>query len=118
MAAGQHASEVDNAIKQLLANPGVTQYVIANTDGIPIKHHNMDWKKAVQYCALVSDLVNKSHTAVGLLMEASENKVEYLRLHTAKNKEIIIAPEKDYTLIAVQEPQPKGTQASSEKKEE
>ena len=64
----------------------------------------MDWKTAVQYCALVNDLVQKSKAAVEALLDPSENTVEYIRLHTGKNKEIIIAPAREYTLIAVQEP--------------
>ena len=103
MAANQ-TNEVDNAMKKLLTNPGVTQYLICNADGIAIKYHNMDWKTAVQYCALVNDLVQKSKTAVESLLDPSENTVEYIRLHTGKNKEIIIAPAREYTLIAVQEP--------------
>ena len=55
-------------------------------------------------CALVNDLVQKSKAAVEALLDPSENTVEYIRLHTGKNKEIIIAPAREYTLIAVQEP--------------
>jgi predicted regulator of Ras-like GTPase activity (Roadblock/LC7/MglB family) len=102
--AANATNEVDNAMKKLLTNPGVTQYLICNADGIAIKYHNMDWKTAVQYCALVNDLVQKSKAAVEALLDPSENTVEYIRLHTAKNKEIIIAPAREYTLIAVQEP--------------
>ena len=87
MAANQ-TNEVDNAMKKLLTNPGVTQYLICNADGIAIKYHNMDWKTAVQYCALVNDLVQKSKSAVESLLDPSENTVEYIRLHTGKNKEI------------------------------
>ena len=102
--AANATNEVDNAMKKLLTNPGVTQYLICNADGIAIKYHNMDWKTAVQYCALVNDLVQKSKAAVEALLDPSENTVEYIRLHTGKNKEIIIAPAREYTLIAVQEP--------------
>ena len=102
--AANATNEVDNAMKKLLTNPGVTSYLICNADGIAIKYHNMEWKKAVQYCALVNDLVQKSKAAVEALLDPSENTVEYIRLHTGKNKEIIIAPAREYTLIAVQEP--------------
>ena len=42
--AANATNEVDNAMKKLLTNPGVTQYLICNADGIAIKYHNMDPK--------------------------------------------------------------------------
>ena len=100
--AGKQTNEVEVVMKKLLENDGVTQYLICNSEGIAIKAHNMDQKKAVQYCALVNGLVQKSQAALSTLLEPSENTAEYLRLRT-KKREIIIAPGKDYTVVVVQE---------------
>ena len=100
--AGKQTNEVEVVMKKLLENDGVKQYLICNSEGIAIKAHNMDQKKAVQYCALVNGLVQKSQAALSTLLDPSENTAEYLRLRT-KQREIIIAPGKDYTLVVVQE---------------
>ena len=100
--AGKQTNEVEVVMKKLLENDGVKQYLICNSDGIAIKAHNMDQNKAVQYCALVNGLVQKSQAALSTLLDPSENTAEYLRLRT-KKREIIIAPGKDYTLVVVQE---------------
>ena len=89
-------------MKKLLDNDGVTEYLICNSEGIAIKAHNMDHKKAVQYCALVNGLVQKSQAALSTLLDPSESTAEYLRLRTNK-REIIIAPGKDYTVVVVQQ---------------
>ena len=118
MAAGAQSNEVDNAMRKLLTNPGVTQYLIFNSEGIPIKTWNMSAATAVHYCALVSNLVAKCNRAVPDLLEPAESTIDYLRLHTEKNKEIIVAPHKDFTLVAVQEPVSDASKdAAGEKKE-
>lgn len=103
MAAGNNAKEVDTVLKKLMSNPGVSKCLILNADGIAIKAVGMESKTAVQYCALVNDLVQKSQAAMAMLMDPSESAVEYLRLHTANKKELIISPGKDYTVVAVQD---------------
>ena len=90
MAAGAQTNEVDNALRKLLSNPGVTQYVIFNSEAIPIKMWNMKPTTAVHYCALVSGLIAKCNRAVPNLLEPAESTIEYLRLHTEKNKEIMM----------------------------
>ena len=87
--------------------------------GIPIKTWNMSAATAVHYCALVSNLVAKCNRAVPDLLEPAESTIDYLRLHTEKNKEIIVAPHKDFTLVAVQEPVSDASKdAAGEKKED
>ena len=101
--AKNQTNEVEAVMKKLLDNKGVSEYLICNSDGIAIKS-TMDQKKAVQYCALVNGLVQKSQAALSTLLDPSESTAEYLRLRTNK-REIIIAPGKDYTVVVVQESQ-------------
>ena len=101
--AKNQTNEVEAVMKKLMENKGVSEYLICNSDGISIKS-TMDHKKAVQYCALVNGLVQKSQAALSTLLDPSESTAEYLRLRTNK-REIIIAPGKDYTVVVVQESQ-------------
>ena len=117
MAAGNNTKEVDNVLKKLMGNPGVTKCLILNADGIAIKAVGMESKTAVQYCALVNDLVQKSQAAMAMLMDPSESAVEYLRLHTSNKKELIISPGKDYTVVAVQDGSMKGGAGAAEDSE-
>lgn len=40
--------------------PGALGYVLINYDGIPVKAYPEDFPQAVQYSALISDLVMKT----------------------------------------------------------
>ena len=113
--AKNQTNEVEAVMKKLLDNKGVSEYLICNSDGIAIKS-TMDQIKAVQYCALVNGLVQKSQAALSTLLDPSESTAEYLRLRTNK-REIIIAPGKDYTVVVVQESQ-KDPSAVEGKKED
>jgi hypothetical protein len=43
-----------------MAQPGAMGYVLINYDGIPVKAFPEDFPQAVQYAALISDLVMKT----------------------------------------------------------
>ena len=39
-------AEIEEALKSLLSKEGVTGYVVINGEGIPVKHHDIDYTKA------------------------------------------------------------------------
>jgi predicted regulator of Ras-like GTPase activity (Roadblock/LC7/MglB family) len=63
-----------------MAQPGAIGYVLINFDGIPVKHFP-DNLPAVQYSALVSDLVMKTKSTLKQLNQA-DSEFGYLRMRT------------------------------------
>ena len=60
--------------------PGAIGYVLINYDGIPVKHTPED-VPAVQYSALISDLVMKTKSTLKQL-NGNESDFVYLRMRT------------------------------------
>merc|ERR1711862_435741 len=94
-------SEIEDTLKKLAAAPGVTGSVISNADGIPIKATNLDNAQAVHYSSQIHALVNKARASIQD-MDPS-NDVTFIRIRTKKD-EWMIAPEKDYTMTVIQDP--------------
>ena len=53
-------AEVQAALDALMAQEGAVGYVLVNFDGIPVMKHPKENLDAVQYAALISDLVMKT----------------------------------------------------------
>ncbi|PAA62027.1 hypothetical protein BOX15_Mlig002276g1, partial [Macrostomum lignano] len=87
--------------KRILAHKGVVGVIIVNFDGIPIRSSFADSSLTVQYCALIQQLAHKSRSAIRDL--DAGNDLTFLRIRSKKN-EIMVAPDKDYLLVVVQEP--------------
>lgn len=66
--------------------------------------HRLDHAEAVQYAGLLTLLATKSRAAVREL--DSQNDVTFLRLRSKKH-EILVAPDKEYILMVIQQPQVK-----------
>ncbi|KFM75561.1 Dynein light chain roadblock-type 2, partial [Stegodyphus mimosarum] len=94
------ASEVDETIKRIQSHKGVLGIIILNADGIPIKS-TMDNNTTIEYAGLITHLVDKSRRTVKEL--DNTNELTFLRVRSKKN-EILIAPDKEYLLIVVQNP--------------
>ena len=84
--------------------PGTIGYVLINYDGIPVKQHPED-VPAVQYSALVSDLVMKTKSTLKQL-NGNESDFVYLRMRTKQNTELIvtdyISGTNEYILVTIQ----------------
>lgn len=93
--------EVEETIKRIQSHKGVKGVIIMTSDGIPIQS-NMSNEETENYCALVSQLALKASTMVRTLDDTDE--LGFLRIRS-KKYEIMIAPDKDYCLIVVQNPQ-------------
>uniref|UniRef100_A0A8C3G969 Dynein light chain roadblock n=1 Tax=Cyclopterus lumpus TaxID=8103 RepID=A0A8C3G969_CYCLU len=79
---------------------GVQGIIIVNSEGIPIKT-TLDNASTVQYAGLIHQLVMKARSTVRDI--DPQNDLTFLRIRSKKN-EIMIAPDKDYFLIVIQNP--------------
>ncbi|XP_064399021.1 dynein light chain roadblock-type 2-like [Halichondria panicea] len=93
-------SEVEETLKRLQSLKGVVGVIIVNQEGIPIRT-TMDNATTVQYAGHIQQLNAKARTTVRDLDPT--NDLTFLRVRTSKH-EIMIAPDKDYLLIVVQDP--------------
>ena len=95
------SSEVEETLKRINSHKGVKGVLIMNNDGIPIRS-NLSAEDTESYAALVSQLAIKAHHVVRTLDEGDE--LAFLRVRSKKH-EIMIAPDKEYILVVIQNPQ-------------
>ncbi|XP_036415815.1 dynein light chain roadblock-type 1 [Colossoma macropomum] len=93
-------AEVEETLKRIQSQKGVQGIIIANAEGIPIKT-TLDNSSTVQYAGLIHQLMMKARSTVREL--DPQNDLTFLRVRSKKN-EIMIAPDKDYFLIVIQNP--------------
>ena len=78
--------------------PGAIGYVLINFDGIPVMHKFNSAVKdearendmAVQYSALISDLVMKTKSTLNQLTNKTDSEFVYLRMRTKQDTELIV----------------------------
>eukprot|EP00762_Andalucia_godoyi_P006909 ANDGO_08272.mRNA.1 hypothetical protein GUITHDRAFT_93470 len=97
------AAVVDELVNRMSGTPGVEGIVILNADGIPVKSTLPDRQQDLAYAALICDLVAKGRQAVRMLDALGDDTVQTIRLRS-EQYEIVIAPEKDVTMIIIQKP--------------
>ncbi|KAL7406936.1 hypothetical protein ABVT39_000486 [Epinephelus coioides] len=93
-------AEVEETLKRIQSQNGVQGIIIANAEGIPIKT-TLDNASTVQYAGLIHQLMMKARSTVRDI--DPQNDLTFLRVRSKKN-EIMIAPDKDYFLIVIQNP--------------
>lgn len=93
-------SEVEETLKRIQSQKGVQGIIVVNSEGIPIKT-TLDNASTVQYAGLIHHLVMKARSTVRDIDPL--NDLTFLRVRSKKN-EIMIAPDKDYFLIVIQNP--------------
>lgn len=94
------SSEVEETLKRIQSHKGVKGVLIMNSEGIPIKS-NLSSEDTENYAALVSQLAFKASGVVRTLDDSDE--LAFLRIRSKKH-EIMIAPDKDYVLVVIQNP--------------
>ena len=96
-------SNIEELIKSITNHSGVKGFIIVNHEGIPIRHSfdDSDRALAIQYSASMQFLAMKAKNAIK--QHDQTNDLVFLRLRSHKH-EILVAPEKDYILIVIQEP--------------
>ncbi|KAM4612549.1 dynein light chain roadblock-type 1 [Polymixia lowei] len=93
-------AEVEETLKRIQTQKGVQGIIVVNSEGIPIKS-TLDNSSTVQYAGLIHQLVMKARSTVRDI--DPQNDLTFLRIRSKKN-EIMIAPDKDYFLIVIQNP--------------
>ncbi|KAM7006214.1 dynein light chain roadblock-type 1 [Tautogolabrus adspersus] len=96
----KHMAEVEETLKRIQGQKGVQGIIIVNSEGIPIKT-TLDNASTVQYAGLLHQLVMKARSTVRDI--DPQNDLTFMRVRSKKN-EIMIAPDKDYFLIVIQNP--------------
>uniref|UniRef100_A0A3Q3KHW8 Dynein light chain roadblock n=1 Tax=Monopterus albus TaxID=43700 RepID=A0A3Q3KHW8_MONAL len=94
------SAEVEETLKRIQGQKGVQGIIIVNSEGIPIKT-TLDNSSTVQYAGLIHQLVMKARSTIRDM--DPQNDLTFLRVRSKKN-EIMIAPDKDYFLIVIQNP--------------
>ncbi|KAF6087896.1 dynein light chain roadblock-type 1 [Phyllostomus discolor] len=93
-------AEVEETLKRLQSQKGVQGIIVVNTEGIPIKS-TMDNPTTTQYANLMHNFILKARSTVREI--DPQNDLTFLRIRSKKN-EIMVAPDKDYFLIVIQNP--------------
>ncbi|KAM4030391.1 dynein light chain roadblock-type 1 isoform 1-T1 [Anomaloglossus baeobatrachus] len=96
----QVQADVEETLKRIQSQKGVQGIIIVNSEGIPIKS-TMDNATTAQYAGLMHQLVMKARSSVRDI--DPQNDLTFLRVRSKKN-EIMIAPDKDYILVVIQQP--------------
>ncbi|CAG8464846.1 27168_t:CDS:2 [Gigaspora margarita] len=98
-------TEVEDTIKRLSANKYVQAVLIVNKEGQTIKS-TLDESLSKKYSDLITKLVDQTIHVIRE-MDDEENKtndLSFLRVRTKKH-EILVAPDTDYLLIVIQDPE-------------
>lgn len=93
-------SDVEETIKRISSHKGVIGIIVVNQEGIPIRT-TLDNATTVQYAGLIHQLTAKARSTVRDI--DPQNDLTFLRIRSKKH-EIMIAPDKEYMLIVVQNP--------------
>lgn len=93
-------SEVEETLKRIQSHKGVTGVIVTNSEGVPIKT-SLDNTTTTQYAGLMTQLVERARNTVRDIDPT--NDLTFLRIRSKKN-EIMIAPDKEYLLIVIQNP--------------
>ncbi|XP_054433273.1 dynein light chain roadblock-type 1-like [Pteronotus mesoamericanus] len=93
-------AEVEETLKRLQSQKGVQGIIVVNTEGIPVKS-TMDNPTTTRYTSLMHNCVLKARSTVREI--DPQNDLPFLRICSKKN-EIMVAPDKDYFLIVIQNP--------------
>merc|ERR1712227_370579 len=91
---------VDETMKRLQSHKGVTGLIVIDKEGIPIRS-TLDNSTTVQYAGLITQLANKARSVIRDI--DPQNDLTFVRVRS-KKYEIIIAPEKEFLLIVIQNP--------------
>ncbi|XP_036265966.1 dynein light chain roadblock-type 1 [Pipistrellus kuhlii] len=93
-------AEAEETLKRLQSQKGVQGIMVVNTEGIPIKS-TLDNPTTTQYANLMHNFILKARSA---MRETDPQKdLTLLRIRSEKN-EIMVAPDRDYFLIVIQNP--------------
>ncbi|ETW18374.1 hypothetical protein PFAG_02880 [Plasmodium falciparum Santa Lucia] len=93
-------SEAEEILNRIKNHKGVIGILVVNSEGLIIKS-TFDQQQSDLHASLLTQLSKKARDVIREL--DPQNDINFLRLRSKKH-EIMIAPDKDYTLIVVQDP--------------
>lgn len=93
-------NEADETFKKLIASPGVQGVLLINSEGIPIRT-TFNNTLTTLYVSLIHGLTSKAKNCIKEMDH--QNELTFLRLRSNKD-EILIAPDREFTMIVVQKP--------------
>uniref|UniRef100_A0A8C7BP93 Dynein light chain roadblock n=1 Tax=Neovison vison TaxID=452646 RepID=A0A8C7BP93_NEOVI len=91
---------VEETLKRIQSHKGVIGTMVVNAEGIPIRT-TLDNSTTVQYAGLLHQLTMKARSTVRDI--DPQNDLTFLRIRSKKH-EIMVAPDKEYLLIVIQNP--------------
>lgn len=94
------SATVENTLNRISTHRGVKGVMIVNAKGIAIKS-TMNQEQTIEYGSLISQFSTNAQNTIHMLHP--EEQVTFIRIRS-KLHEIMIAPEKDYSLIVLQNP--------------
>ena len=93
-------SEVEEAFIRIKTHKGVKGIIISNYNGVAVKS-SLNPTETHRYGSLIANLTQTARSTVREL--DSQNDLMFLRVRTRKY-EIMIAPDREYMLIVIQNP--------------
>ena len=93
-------TEVEETLKRIQSHKGVTGVIVVNSEGIPIRT-TLDNSTMVSYAGLMHQLCAKAWSCIRDI--DPQNDLTFCRIRTRKY-EIMLAPDKEYILIVIQQP--------------
>jgi len=93
-------SEIEETIKRIQSHKGVIGVVVVNSSGVSIRS-TLDREQTIKYSGLLTQLIGKARSVIRELDVT--NDLTFLRIRSKKH-EIMVAPDKDYILIVIQDP--------------
>lgn len=91
---------MEETINRINTHKGVKGIIVVNSRGIAIRS-TMSQNDTIEYGSLITQFTDKAQKAIKALHP--EEDVQFIRIRSKKH-EIMIAPEKDYSLIVLQNP--------------
>lgn len=93
--------------------PNVEGYIVFNADGIVVRYHGkvMTYQMAVHYAALLTDYWDHIKKIFGKTLNpifnktkenTNEHEVEYIRMRTKNETELILTSHSDFFLVCIQ----------------
>ncbi|KAL0237938.1 hypothetical protein GEMRC1_012412 [Eukaryota sp. GEM-RC1] len=91
---------VEATLARIANHPGVIGYFVLNEDGAAIKYHGLDQTQISSYAHIVHQFTIQACTGIRDLDPS--NKLNFIRVRSEDNREIIICPEKDLVFVVIQ----------------
>eukprot|EP00760_Papus_ankaliazontas_P025525 PhM_4_TR2763/c0_g1_i2/m.89242/K10419/DYNLRB, DNCL2; dynein light chain roadblock-type len=95
-------SEIHEIYDRISSHPGVVGIIVVNSDSIPVRSTIEDLATSNQHAQLITSLAAKARHCVRDLDPT--NDLTFLRIRSKKN-EIMVAPDREFTLIVIQKVQ-------------